>query len=343
MFNDFVINKIVKESNTIKSFYLVPKSGQELAPYLPGQFVTVLISTDNQKQPIARNYTLSDRPDLGYYRITVKREASGLVSSHLTDKVSVGDIIQVSEPTGNFYLDVQSDDPVLLLSGGVGITPMMGMLEYMARNQNNRKVLFLHSSTNKEVRPMAKRLLEIKEQNHNFNINIHHSRPISSELKGIEYDNDGIITFGFLKKSLHALGNVTCYLCGPSKFMETMFEHLKILGIQESNIKYEFFGDSRKLGILKNFNAENKNLQKVIFSKSNITATWENEKQSILELAESLGIIAQSSCRMGTCATCETKLLHGEIGYDPEPFIDPQEGHILICCSQPLSDVNLYL
>lgn len=342
MYRDFIIKKIVRESNTIKSFYLVPKSGKEASSYLPGQFISVLVSVDSQEQPIARNYTLSDRPGLGYYRITVKKETSGLVSTHLFNKVGVGDTIKVSNPMGNFFLNLNSDDPVLLLSGGVGITPMMSMLEYLAATQNNRKVFFLHSSTNKEVQPMAKRIHEIKFQNPNYFINIHHTRPLGSETKGNEYDNEGVITLEFLKKNIDPQ-NLTCYLCGPYQFMDSMFRHLIDLGVPSSNINYEFFGDTKKIGPSKNKIDENIPSYKVLFSKSNITALWKQDTRTILELAESLGIAVQNNCRMGTCATCETQLLNGTINYNPEPFIEAQEGHIYICCSQPVSDIDLYL
>lgn len=342
MYSDFLVDKVVQESSSIRSFYLIRKDGQRLAAFLPGQFVTILVTPDGSG-PVSRNYTLSDRPGLDYYRITVKKEADGLVSSFLHHHISEGDILKVSPPAGDFYLNHQDISPVVLISGGVGITPMLSMLEYIAAHQPGRTVYFLHSSTNRILQPMGERLKLFKKQYPDFIIKVYHSQPLKSEKQGVDYDAAGLMDLDFLKDTVITPGGGTYYLCGPYSFMQAMFEQLMVLGADASQVKYEFFGNARKLGSAITMNNTKKVNYRVHFMKSNLAAVWTGEHQSLLELSETAGVQAPYSCRMGSCSTCETGLMEGKVNYDPEPFLEVQEGRILLCCSQPISDLKLDL
>lgn len=346
MFRNFIITKITTESTAIKSFYLKRADDAPLEDYFPGQFISVRVKPNGVDNGLIRNYTLSDSPKKNYFRLTIKRESNGIVSKHFHDVIKTGDVIELSKPTGNFYLSINNPKPAVLLSGGVGITPMLSMLEHITENEPDKKVFFLHSSTNKDVQPMLRRLKELKLKHRNIFLSIHHTKPKNDEVPRIDYDYAGAITKEHLKKLLPGT-EPDFYLCGPVNFMETMFKYLLELGINEDSINYEFFGEGKNLGNQKQIEKlgtkiDTKNF-KIHFTKSLVEADWDSKNANILELAESVGISPQYSCRMGTCSTCETTLLKGSVEYDPEPFMENPAGKIFICCAKPTSDIELEL
>jgi len=338
MYHNYFISKIVSESATIKSFYLKPKDKDTVEKYLPGQFITIRVQPNVAEKGQIRNYTISDRPGKDYLRLTIKREENGIVSKHFHDVLKIGDVVEISNPTGNFYLNSRNSNEVVLLSGGVGITPMLSMLEYIAVNEPTKKVLFLHSSLNKAVQPMLPRLKELTTLHNNFDLSIHHSNPMADEVPKIDYDYEGMISKEYLELAIPKT-KTDIYLCGPTAFMEAMYKHLTDLGIKEENIKYEFFGEAKKLGSKQTAIEPVINRYKVRFSKAGIETYWKESNLSILELAEEKGLNPHFSCRMGTCSTCESVLLSGDIEYEPEPFMEAEEGKIFICCSKPVSDL----
>ena len=339
MFEKFYIETIIRESSTIKSFYLKPKGGQAVLPYLPGQFITVKIQLENG-ETVSRNYTISDTPNEEHYRITIKRESKGRVSRYFHDVLEIGSEIELSHPMGDFYLDVETTNTIVLISGGVGITPMMSMLEYVVSNQKDRKVHFLHSSLDKSVRPFSKRLNELQHRHPNLMVSIFHSFPKEPEKPNIDYDFEGFISEDALSKTIQ--GDNDYFICGPTGFMNAMYDNLISLKVSESNIFYEFFGEGKKLGNqVTNIETDN-GIFKVKFSKSGLNTVWDSDSISLLDLAEKSGLTPPSSCRMGTCSTCETELIDGNIEYDPEPFMQPsEENKIFLCCAKPASDVHL--
>ncbi|MGH1338679.1 MAG: FAD-binding oxidoreductase [Aureispira sp.] len=339
MFYPFYIDNIVQESTTIKSFYLKRKDGTILPKYFPGQFVAVQIQSEGKR--LSRNYTLSDAPNKDYYRLTIKREALGVVSRYFHDDCKVGSILELSDPMGKFHLDTSSTKPVVLLSGGVGITPMMSMLEFISTASTSQKVHFIHSSLYQTVQPFANRLSVLKQQNSNLTCTIFHTSPLETEEVEKDYDYRGVVNKAILAETLETQSDY--FLCGPIPFMEAMYMHLTNLGVSSSAIHYEFFGEEVPLGKTPNFKDSKKQTHKVLFTTSNLEVKWEDNAQSILDLAESKGLTPANSCRMGTCSTCECTLLSGSIAYDPEPFMEAEEGKILLCCAKPTSDIQLEL
>lgn len=342
MFRDFIIDRIVRESSTIKSFYYKLSDNKPVENYVPGQFITLRVKPSEAEKELIRNYTLSDGPGKGYFRTTIKREEHGKVSRYLHDQLQEGDTIEISKPSGEFNLTINSLKPVVLLSGGVGITPMLSMLEFIMEHQPDRKVYFLHSSLNKAVQPMFTWLRDLDKKHNNLYLSIHHSNPDIDEKAGTDYDYAGFISKDHLKSVLPN-AEMDYFLCGPVGFMETMYNYLLGLGVSKENIYYEFFREGKRFGAKPVFEDSNSNNFKVKFTKSNKEISWDSSLQSILELAESAGLTPESSCRMGTCATCESTLLKGTIEYDPEPFIETPEGRILICSSKPVSDLEIEL
>lgn len=342
MFRDFIITRIVVESTTIKSFYFKPNDIELLEGYLPGQFIAVRVKPVKGGKEQIRNYTLSDSPGKDYYRITIKREEHGIVSKYFHDELNEGDKIEVSKPAGNFHLIPGSSNPVVFLSGGVGITPMLSMLEFITENEADKEIFFLHSSLNKDVQPMLYRLQEIESKNKNVYLSIHHTNPASDEIQGTDYHYEGVISKKILSLVLPQ-NKAEYYLCGPTMFMEAMYHYLIEIGIKEDRINYEYFGEGKRLGSQPLNQKPSANSFKVKFTKSDVEANWNETNQSILEFAEANGLSPVFSCRMGTCSSCESRLLKGNIEYEPEPFMDPAKGKIFICCAKPTSDVEIEL
>ncbi len=342
MFRDFIIEQIVTESETIKSFYLRRADGLSVDIYLPGQYVSLRVKPSLAGRELIRTYTLSNRPGKDYFRLTIKREKTGLVSTYLHDKLKEGDRIEVSKPTGNFYLSTDNTKPVVLLSGGVGITPMLSMAEYLATERPGRKLFFLHTSRNKSVQPMLTRLRELASGQPDWHLSVFHSEPLESEQPGVDYDHPGRISKAYLAAVLPGT-DVEVYLCGPFPFIETMYQYLTGMGVREENICYEFFGEGQQLGSKPLFSTPETAGFKITFNASRTQISWDNRYPSILEAAEAAGLTPVFSCRMGTCASCETTLLKGTVEYDPEPFVEVPESKLLLCCAKPVSDLEIDL
>jgi ferredoxin len=187
---------------------------------------------------------------------------------------------------------------------------------------------------------MAGRLQELAADHSNILMSIHHTNILRSEIQGVDYHQTGYITKEYLNDTIPLL-NTHYYLCGPSSFMQAMYGHLIALGVLATSIHYEFFGDARPLGKPFPSNKTTANKWQVVFKRSGKSALWTGTHQSILELAESVGLSPDYSCRMGTCATCETPIEDGVVDYNPEPFLEAQEGNVFICCSKPSTDITL--
>ncbi|OLN23610.1 nitric oxide dioxygenase [Domibacillus antri] len=239
-FKEFIIEKKVVESSLITSFYLKAADGMPVPDYLPGQYITVRVSIPGEEYLFNRQYSLSQAPGSGYFRISVKREAdhvpNGKVSTFFHDHLNAGDMIEVSAPAGEFFLE-KGSQPVALISGGVGITPMMAMLGSIAKNEPNRKTVFIHAARNKAVHAFREESSSLVEKLQDGRIYIaYEEKKDESEV----CDITGYISKEFLQEVVDK-GSV-CYVCGPVPFMRAIVSHLTTLGFSENNIKYKFFG-----------------------------------------------------------------------------------------------------
>ncbi|MGF1671324.1 MAG: FAD-binding oxidoreductase [Balneolaceae bacterium] len=344
MLRPFKVIKKVKESDEITSFYLQPNDDKGLIHFRPGQYLPIKVEVPSKDKVVYRNYTLSDRPGKDYYRLTIKREKNGLVSSYMHESVSEGDVIQAESPRGNFYLPEDRDTrPIVLLSGGVGITPMLSILNHVVDNDTDREVWFIHGSRNINAQIKLDKLRLLDESKPNIHVHIHHSRPVADEIRGYDFDREGIITPEFLKSYL-LTNEALFFLCGPSPFMEALYKGLIEWNVPEEHILYEYFGQGKVLESQSIFLANGfSEAITVYFSESEIEALWDDSFSSILQLAESKGLSPPFDCRMGSCTTCESELISGEVDYEPEPFVEVEDGRVLICCARPKSDVKIDL
>ncbi|MGG5254398.1 NO-inducible flavohemoprotein [Neobacillus sp. SM06] len=247
-FRDFVIDRKVKESDVITSFYLKPKDGKAIAKFIPGQYITLKAEIGGEKYTHLRQYSLSDRPGLDYYRISVKREdppeeglPPGVVSTYLHNHVNEGDNISISAPAGDFYLDQESNLPLILISGGVGQTPMMCMLNSVIHENPGREIYFIHAAINSRYHAFKEHVKSIRAKNHHVKSYVIYEKPTDEDVAARNYDKDGYITLEWMQDVLPS-SHGDYYFCGPEPFMKAVNQALKQWEVPQERIHYEFFG-----------------------------------------------------------------------------------------------------
>ncbi|MEH7305135.1 NO-inducible flavohemoprotein [Neobacillus drentensis] len=244
-FRNFIVDRKVVESEVITSFYLIPENNKGIAAFAPGQYISIKLEIAGEKFTHIRQYSLSDSPGKDYYRISIKREAGtenpdGLVSNYLHDGVNEGDLLKVSAPAGDFVLDTAKNTPVVLLSGGVGLTPMMSMLKTVVEVQPKRKVTFVHAAQNGNVHALRTEVEELSNLD-NVNSYFFYDSPTEEDRKKNRYDVEGYITGEWLKETIDT-NDADFYFCGPVPFMKAINRSLKELGVKADRIHFEFFG-----------------------------------------------------------------------------------------------------
>ena len=349
--------KIVKkevESQEITSFYFQPVDGKSIPDFKPGQYLTIQLDIPDRDKPVIRTYSLSDYPQAkDYYRLSIKREPSpkgldvppGVASNFMHDRIEVGSVIPCKPPKGKFYLEVDNDVPAVLISNGVGITPMISMASACARQNPNRHVWFIHGARNGEYHACRQQMDILKSSYPNLHVHYCYSRP-NSEDEG-QYHTQGYADKQLLankivpeiKQTHNGSSDAEYYLCGSPKFMDSIRGGLKELDVPEDKVYFESFGGGKTKG-----KAEADTTQgavesaEVTFARSNKTVTWTPEAGSLLEFAEANGLNPDYSCRQGVCHTCTCGIESGEVEYTDEPAGEPDEGNVLICVSRPKTD-----
>lgn len=247
-YRDFKVVKKVKESDVITSFYLEPVDGGQFPTYKPGQYITVKAEIEGLEYDHLRQYSLSCAPGEDYYRISVKREdgieenPAGVVSTFLHEKVNVGDVIPISAPGGDFFLNLEDERPLVLLSGGVGLTPMMSMLETVIKEQPNREVYYIHAARSSKFHAMKARVEEITNEHEQVKSYTVYDHPEN----GDQFDKQGYIDYEWLSTIIPTT-DAAFYFCGPKPFMRAMYQNLSKFGVNDSDIHYEVFGPADDL------------------------------------------------------------------------------------------------
>jgi len=356
----FVVSRKDKESETVTSFILAPEDGLPLAAFKPGQFLSFKLDIPGHDKPVPRSYTISSSPasallsDGAHYRLSIKREPApkdkpdlppGLSSNFLHDHVAVGSCVQVGAPAGDFFLDDTEDGPVVLLSGGVGLTPLISMLDHLVDQGSSRPTWFIHGVQNGAEHAFGAHVRELAQVHDHITTHVVYTEPGPGDSKGRDYDATGFITIPMLE-SLSVGTDADFYLCGPPPFMKALFNALLDWGVDEARIHYEFFGPAT---VLKDGPKEQPKAAAalaaaagvtVTFKRSNISVPWDPAHETILDLAEANGISPAFSCRAGVCHTCIVDLLEGEIEYVVDDAYQPEEvGKVLICSSAPKTSV----
>ena len=348
-FRQMRVATIHKESESVTSFVLVPADKQSLSLFQAGQFVVLRLIIDPGKAPVLRSYSLSDLPAAHHLRISVKSELKGIGSSFLCDRTREGDVLDVSAPRGSFTLRA-SQSPVVLLSAGVGATPVMSMLHALASEKSQREIWWIYAARNRVEHPFAEESRSLLKQLSRGRGYIVYSRPAATDQLGTDFDAAGHIDAALLKRIGVSQGS-DFYLCGPSSFLQNMRDGLQTWGVPADNVHTEIFGalESITPGMAQVAHTPHQpqgppgSGPPVSFARSGITATWDSKFTSLLELAEACDVPVRWSCRTGVCHTCMTGLIAGSISYNPEPLERPAPGNVLVCCSQPNAGVTLDL
>ena len=348
-FRPMRVATIHKESESVTSFVLVPADKQSLSLFQAGQFVVLRLIIDPGKAPVLRSYSLSDLPAAHHLRISVKSELKGIGSSFLCDRTREGDVLDVSAPRGSFTLRA-GQSPVVLLSAGVGATPVMSMLHALASEKSQREIWWIYAARNRVEHPFAEESRSLLKQLSRGRGYIVYSRPAATDQVGTDFDAPGHIDAALLKRIGVSQGS-DFYLCGPSSFLQNMRDGLQTWGVPADNVHTEIFGalESITPGMAQVAHTPHQpqgppgSGPPVSFARSGITVTWDSKFTSLLELAEACDVPVRWSCRTGVCHTCMTGLIAGSITYNPEPLERPAPGNVLVCCSQPNAGVTLDL
>ncbi|HSD81738.1 MAG TPA: MOSC and FAD-binding oxidoreductase domain-containing protein [Solirubrobacteraceae bacterium] len=335
-FRRFRVADVVREATAVRSFALVPADGEPLAAHEPGQFVTLRVGD------ATRSYSLSAPADGRRLRVSVKRE--GRASSLLHDRVGAGDVVEVGAPRGDFVLDLTAQAPVVLISAGIGVTPLLAMLAGLAGAGSARPVTWVHVArcgAEHALAGEARRLLERLPQ---ATSHVRYTRPAGTDRAGVDFDATGRLR----AEHLAALGlapDSEVFVCGPAAFMEAVGADLRGLGIPDRRVHTEAFGAARRDDAPPPHPPPGPPASgpAVAFARSAVTARFDDRWNSLLELAEACDVPADWSCRTGVCHRCESGLVSGSVDYDPEPLDPPPDGFALLCCSRPREAVTLDL
>jgi ferredoxin-NADP reductase/MOSC domain-containing protein YiiM/ferredoxin len=344
------VTGIEHESDSVISIRLEDPDGERLPAALPGQYLTLRIQPDPEQRSVLRNYSLSGPPDAGYYRVAVKREPDGVASGYLHARLRVGDQLDIAAPRGTFILD-QTDAPVLLISAGIGATPVLAMLNALASQHAEREIWWLHGARNSRDQSFAAEARQLLASFPNVHTHVCYSRPGPDDVEGRDFDSVGRLTPSLIAE-LAPPRDAGAYLCGPGPFMDEISAGLAAMGIEAARIHTEPFGPAA--GLTPGIAAaparkphppagEPGDGPKIEFARSDLVIPWSGDYASLLELAEACDVPVRWSCRTGVCHNCESTLIAGDVEYNPDPVEPPAEGSVLICCSQPSDDVVLDL
>ena len=330
-FRRFRVAEVTPESTAVTSFALEPLDGKRLAPFAPGQFVTVRADVPGAGRQL-RSYSLSGVPDRRRHRISVKRE--GVFSRHLHAAVEPGDVLELGGPSGTFVLDRASSLPVVLISAGVGATPVLAMLHALAAERTRREVWWLHGARCGSEHPFREEVRDLVARLPNGRLHVRYSRPEPRDRRGHDHHAEGRITAAAMR-DLGVPAGAEHYLCGPAAFLDELTSGLRAGGVPAERIRSERFGAAAPK------RREGGARAAVAFSRSGVDATWDQSCASLLDLAEANGVQAAAGCRVGSCHSCRTEVLDGSVLHDPEPLDPPPAGSALLCCARPEGDVVL--
>ena len=348
-FRQMRVANMNKESASVTSFILSPMDGQPLPFFQAGQFVVLRLYLEPDKPAVLRSYSLSDAPAADHFRVSVKSELNGAGSTFLCTRTREGDVLDVSAPHGSFTL-LAGQTPVVLLSAGVGATPVISMLHTLVAETSQREIWWIYGARNRADHPFAEESRSLLKQLSRGRGYIIYSRPAAVDPVGTEFDAPGHIDVALLERIGVSPGS-EFYLCGPSSFLQSMLDGLRDWGVLAANMHTEIFGSREAITPGMTRVGHTPHLPQgppgsgppVSFARSGITAAWDPKFANLLELAEACDVQVRWSCRTGVCHTCMTGLIAGSIVYNPEPLERPAPGNVLICCSQPNTDVTLDL
>lgn len=345
-FRPFVVQRTRMECEGVRSFELSPEDGTRVPGFLPGQHIAVRMHPAEDEVPLIRMYSLCGPQDASSLRIAVKREANGAGGIYMHEQVHDGDVLEISAPRGTFTLS-EGKGPLVLLSAGVGVTPLLSILHEVAHQDSDRELWWIHSCRNGTYEAFREEVRSLGMQLSAFHRVVIYSSPNDGELCGIDYDIKGHLGLQALQ-AMQLPVESECYLCGPPGYLHNITAALKAIGVAGNKIKSELFGNYSEPvaggGKTPHLPSENTGQGPLVtFSKSKISFRWHPCFGSLLEAAEACDVPVLWSCRMGVCHRCESGIIDGQVTYSPTPLDPPADGNVLICCAAPASPVDLDL
>jgi ferredoxin-NADP reductase len=343
----FRVAAVVDEASDVKSFYFTPVDGRPLLPFAPGQYLTFRLPLRGSDQPLVRCYSLSDRPRQDYYRATIKRIAAspanpaappGRGSSYFHDYVHVGDELEVRAPAGTFLVDAHAKDPVVLVGAGIGVTPLVGMLEAYVHSGRRRDVYAVFGFRNGREHPFRGHLKRLAEANPWIHLHVSYSAPLEEDVLYRDYNHRGRLTVERLRAVLPS-NNFQFYVCGPCQLMESLVPAIWDWGVPESHVHFEAFGPAS----VKSASVRRQQVApcNVRFERSQRGTVWDGSFSSLLEFGEAAGIAMPSGCRAGGCGECMLAVRSGTVTTIKTPGIPVPAGHCLTCISAPVGELVL--
>lgn len=338
-FHRYTVSKVVDEADNIRSLYLRPDEGS-ISAYQPGQHLQVRCTLPERSTPVIRHYSLSDyNPEHNEYRIGIRKntnDAPGSVSRYIHDTIRAGSRLLVSEPKGEFVLDASGKNPVVLISAGVGITPMLCMLKALAAGNPARPVWFIHGARNGAEHAYSSEVRRLTDRSANAHSHFRYTRPRTVDLMGRDHDSEGRVDIELIKSLASRDSEV--YICGPNAFMNELRDGLMDWGVPSERIHIESFGPGSGASSAQNFGMVG---AQVRLAGTEITCRWKPDSGSLLNLLEEAGADLAYSCRSGVCGSCEHTLVSGHVEYVSPPLYPVAPGRVLLCCAQPASDVSI--
>jgi hypothetical protein len=353
-YRKFVVDRKLQETENICSLYLAPHDRKPLPLFKAGQFLTFRLNVPGREQPIVRCYTISSVPNETYYRVTIKRVPNGAASGCFHDRINEGDILDVQAPRGNFCVEPASQEPLVLIAGGVGVTPFLSMAGAIAESGSGREVLLFYTVRNGREQVAKEELRSLASTHENIQIFVNHSSPTEQDQPGRDFDFKGRISIETLKRVLPA-NNYDFYLCGPPSMMESLVGDLQEWGVPSKSILTEAFGSCsvhavkrRKAARANGSNGKQTKKtavaaapMRVTFSKSCRSEIWDSSYDDLLSFADETGIQIESGCAAGSCGTCQTAIRSGCVKYSEVPDFLCEERTCLPCVAVPDGDLVL--
>jgi ferredoxin-NADP reductase len=345
-FRTLRVIKVVPETPAVSSIYLADPDGNPLPSVRAGQYLTIRVTGAGPPAPV-RSYSLSSAPNTGTYRISVKREPDGAASTYLNNDLQPGASMEVAAPRGEFILD-PGPSPVVLLSAGIGVTPVLSMLHHLVDQRSTRDIWWIHAARGPKEDALAGETKSLLASLPNPHVHLFYSAATPADCRRA-HAVPGRLTKDKLR-GLDVPNDASAYICGPQAFMTDIQQALLGEGIDGSQIHTELFGalPSINPGLT---DASHRTPHQppgppgsgpmVTFARSGISTPFDTNQKSVLELADACDINTRWSCRSGVCHTCTTTLLSGQIAYRPEPLESPADGEVLICCARPETDIVL--
>lgn len=334
------------------SFHLSPHDDKPLPPFLPGQYLTFQLRIPGVAKPTIRCYSLSDCANPDGYRVTIKRVPrprdrndlpDGLASNFFHDGVKEGDILDVQAPRGGFGLDLAKEYPLVLIGAGIGVTPVLSMLNALVASGSKREVWFFYGVRNGVEHCMRERFERVAREHENVRMHVCYSDPTADDVEGRDYRHAERVTVDLLQRLLPS-SNYEFYVCGPPPMMSQMVEDLHAWGVPEASVHFEAFGPASVKKVtpkVSEVEATGAASRKVSFARSGKVAAWGLTSTSLLELAEAEGVRIDSGCRAGNCGTCVTAVRSGTFSHTVPPGAPVGPGTCLTCISVPKSDLVL--